>query len=153
MKTDAMRTEAMGECPRLPLPLPQTRWGAPGWDLALEEKAENAEVKVVWTYWGTEGEEGIGSGINSLQGAPWEPSHVRPAITHHFSGPCESPGQRSCFGSSPNCTGLCLLATLHTFPNNWPTEVLFINALRFNEPHPNCSVWNFPPSSNSPGWL
>lgn len=54
MKTDTMRTEAAGECPRLPLLLPQTRWGAPGWDPALEEKAENAEVKVVWTYWGIE---------------------------------------------------------------------------------------------------
>jgi hypothetical protein len=30
----------------------------------LEEKAENAQVKVVWTYWGTEGKEGIGAGIN-----------------------------------------------------------------------------------------
>ena len=35
-----------------------------------------------------------------------------------FSGHCKSPGQRRCFGRSPNCVGVCLLVTLHTFPNN-----------------------------------
>ena len=52
MKTDTRQTETVGEYPCLPLPLPQTRREAPGWDLALEEKAEHAEVETVCTYWG-----------------------------------------------------------------------------------------------------
>lgn len=82
MKTDARQTETVGECPCLPLPLPQTRRGAPGWDLALEEKAEHAEVEAVCTYWGTEGEEGIGSALTScreLHGSPV--TSYRPSLT------------------------------------------------------------------------
>lgn len=144
MKIDYKENRGNVRISFLPLPLPPTRWGSLGlrWERALKEKAENTEIKAMWTWvggGGTNGEEGLAGAltitsfreVHGIQATSYRPSH-------------NLGGQKSCFGRYPPCIGEWFPIILHTFHNNGPAEVLLINNLRFNEPHPNGSVCKLP---------